>query len=200
MEHYYATYRTVNAVPDASDEGDAAMETLSEFDKHCEALLSNDTEEGWSLELRRYLKTIECGVKKDTDIVEWWQVCILYLKSFQFDNLKGLKDHADIYPTLARIALDVLPAQASFMPCERLFSGTKQVATDCRASLGPVVFEEVTITKSAWGPGLCDVAAWNATQVEEVEFFDYEQMLVDNGELEEWDQALQVPGLNLDWD
>src|SRR5271168_2900557 len=64
-----------------------------------------------------------------------------------------------------------LKLQASSVPCERLFSGTKQVATDRRASLGNMVFEEVTITKSAWGPGLCDVAAWNAAQIEEVAHF-----------------------------
>jgi len=83
MAHYYATYPTVNtAVPSASDEGDAATETISEFDKHREALLSDDSEEGWASELRRYLKTVEQGVKKDTDIVEWWQVCSLHLDPF----------------------------------------------------------------------------------------------------------------------
>ena len=66
--------------------------------------------------------------------------------------------------------------------------------------MGPVVFEEVTITKSAWGPGLCDVAAWNAAQMEEIGLLDYEQMLVDNGDLEEWDRALPVPSLELDSD
>ena len=48
-----------------------------------------------------------------------------------------------LYPTLARIALDVLPSQASSVPCERLFLGTKQTACDRQASLGPVVFEEL---------------------------------------------------------
>lgn len=91
MEQYYATYQTVNAEPDAFDEGDEVMETLSEFDKHRETLLSDDTEEGWASELRRYLKTIERGVKKETDIVEWWQVCILHLESFLFANLNGLR-------------------------------------------------------------------------------------------------------------
>ena len=187
-------------MPKASDEEDASTETVSEFDRHRETLLSDDTEEGWASELRCYLKTIERGVKKDTDIVEWWQVCSLCLKSVLFANLNGLKDHADVYPTLARIALDILPAQASSVPCEQLFSGTKQVATDRQASLGPVVFEEATITKSAWGPGLCDVAAWNAAQMEEIGLLDYEQMLVDDGDLEEWDRALSVPSLELDLD
>jgi hypothetical protein len=67
-----------------------------------------------------------------------------------------------LFPTLARIALDVLPAQASSVPCERMFSGSKQVATDRRACLGSIVFEELVIMKSAWGPDLYDMAAWNA--------------------------------------
>ena len=66
------------------------------------------------------------------------------------------------------------------MPCERLFSGSKQVATDRRASLGPQVFEELVIMKSVWGPGLCDMAAWNAMQTEEVNIFDFELMLADD--------------------
>jgi hypothetical protein len=30
---------------------------------------------------------------------------------------------------------------------------------------------------SGWGPGLCDIAAWNTMQMEEVGVFDFEQML-----------------------
>jgi hAT family C-terminal dimerisation region len=97
-----------------------------------------------------------------------------------------------LYPTLARIALDVLPSQASSVPCERIFSGTKQIATDRRASLGPLVFEELTIMKSAWGPQLSDVATWNAAQAEEVDLpdFEFEQMLVDDDDLDKWIKTL----------
>ena len=52
---------------------------LSEFDKHRESLLSNDIEEGWAAELRSYLKTIHLDMKKDSDIVEWWQVRFFFL-------------------------------------------------------------------------------------------------------------------------
>jgi len=55
---------------------DDDTQTLSEFDKHHQSLLSDDVEEGWSSELRRYLGTMQRDVKKDTDIVEWWQVSI----------------------------------------------------------------------------------------------------------------------------
>jgi hAT family C-terminal dimerisation region len=104
------------------------------------------------------------------------------------------QNHSLVYPTLARIALDVLPCQASSVPCERLFSGTKQIATDRRAALGPVVFEELAIMNSAWGIDLCDIGAWNAAQEEEVGIpvFEYEQILLDDVELEEWVTA----GLN----
>jgi hypothetical protein len=47
---------------------------MSEFDKHRESLLTDDVEEGWASELRRYLGTMQRNVKKDTDLVEWWQV------------------------------------------------------------------------------------------------------------------------------
>ena len=53
---------------------------LSEFDKHREQLLSEDAEEGWASELRRYISTVQRDVKKDADIVEWWQVSNLKTK------------------------------------------------------------------------------------------------------------------------
>src|ERR1700678_1223271 len=183
MAHYYSTRPCVITVPNVSNKEEAASEDASEFDKHRETLLSDDAEEGWAPELWRYTKTMQRDVKKDTDIIKWWQVSSSCSEMFLFTNLNGPKDHAHVYPTLARIALDILPSQASSVPCGRLFSGTKQVATDRRASLGNMVFEEVTITKSAWGPGLCDVAAWNAAQTGAGVHLDlyFEQMLVEDG-------------------
>jgi len=46
----------------------------SEFDKLRETLLTDDAEEGWASELRRYLGTMQRDISKDTDLVEWWQV------------------------------------------------------------------------------------------------------------------------------
>ena len=92
-----------------------------------------------------------------------------------------------MFPTLARIALDVLPAQASSVPCERMFSGSKQIATDRRAQLGHIVFEELVIMKSAWGPDLYDMPAWNAAQIDEVDSFDYEELLGEDVDCAAWD-------------
>jgi hypothetical protein len=91
MAEYYKTRPTVVAgrnVP--GDEGVALstqVPTLSEFDKHRETLLADDAEEGWASELRRYLKTLQQDVKKDTDIVGWWQVSYLCIKTFLLAKL-----------------------------------------------------------------------------------------------------------------
>ena len=76
MAEYYSTRRRAPA-PIRSDPNPS----VSDFDKHRDALLSDDIEEGWVAELRRYLETMERDIKKDADIVEWWQVsCIIYSK------------------------------------------------------------------------------------------------------------------------
>jgi hypothetical protein len=69
-----------------------------------------------------------------------------------------------------------------------LFSGSKQIAIDRRACLGNVVFEELVILKSAWGPDLYDMAAWNAAQSEEVVSFDYQEMLEEDNECDAWNK------------
>ena len=92
---------------------------------------------------------------------------------------------------LARIALDVLPSQVSSVPCERLFSGTKQIAVDRHARLGTDIFEELVIMGSAWGPDIYDMAAWTSSQEEEVDFFDFEVMLADDAEMIAWEKDLE---------
>jgi hypothetical protein len=76
MAEYYnnrTSSTAVNVNSDMGSEGNATVE-MSEFDKHRETLLMDDAKEGWASELRRYLGTMQRDVKKDTDLVEWWQV------------------------------------------------------------------------------------------------------------------------------
>ncbi|KAF5376236.1 hypothetical protein D9615_008567 [Tricholomella constricta] len=95
--------------------------------------------------------------------------------------------HATVYPTLAQIALDVLPSQASSVPCERVFSSSKLTATDRRSRLKAEVFEELQLMKATWRPQLQDFARLNSEEVDVVneelfeDFFDMEreQMLWD---------------------
>jgi hypothetical protein len=61
-----------------------------------------------------------------------------------------------------------------------------------------VVFEELVIMNSAWRAELCDIAAWNSAQVEEVDIPDveFEQMLVDDDDLDKWIKTLNGSGAN----
>ncbi|KAM6492459.1 hypothetical protein JOM56_012183 [Amanita muscaria] len=82
--------------------------------------------------------------------------------------------------------------QASSVPCERLFSAGKLIATDRRASLGTNRFEELQLLKSAWKNNIHDIAAWNAKQVEEVDVMIYEALLDEDVVAADWDQELEV--------
>jgi len=81
MEQYWKTRSTTPPVSTTEDPDDLAQPSqeslLSEFDRHRLALLSSqDEDEGWQSEMRRYLKDLPADVTKDTDIVKWWQVCV----------------------------------------------------------------------------------------------------------------------------
>ena len=91
------------------------------------------------------------------------------------------KEHSLLHPTLAQIALNILPCQASSVPCERLFSASKQTADNHWASLGAKRFEELQVMKFAWCPKVESRAGRNLEQVEEVDLDDldeYTEMLV----------------------
>jgi hypothetical protein len=52
-----------------------------------------------------------------------------------------------VYPLLCRIALDVLPVQASAVPCERVFLSRKETDNNRRANLSPEKMEQLQILK-----------------------------------------------------
>ena len=89
--------------------------------------------------------------------------------------------------------LDYLTCQASSVPCERLFSAGGEVATKRRARLGAVRFEELQMMKFAWRNNIGDLAAWNSSQVEEIENElgqYYKDVLVAEQDLDEWDKLV----------
>lgn len=59
---------------------------------------------------------------------------------------------------------------------------------DHRLCLGPIIFEELAIMNSAWGPKLYDMAAWNALQMEEV--MEFEELLAEDVDCSAWDEEL----------
>jgi hypothetical protein len=75
MARYYASRPSVTVViAEESDNEAIGALKVSEFYKHHETLLTGDAAEGWASELRRYLGSMQRDVKKDTDVVKWWQV------------------------------------------------------------------------------------------------------------------------------
>jgi len=104
-----------------------------------------------------------------------------------------LQNNGKIYPTLACIALDVLPSQASSVPCERVFSGSKLTATDRRARLKADVFEELQLLKATWRAHIVDFAQLKSDEIEEVddsgEFVDLFHV---DEELRKWDEEDRV--------
>ncbi|KIM52087.1 hypothetical protein SCLCIDRAFT_32920 [Scleroderma citrinum Foug A] len=110
-------------------------------------------------------------VTKETNIIDWWV------------------KHADIYPTLARIAKDVCAIPAMSDPCEHLFSGGSKIATDRRSWLGMDKFEHLQVLKHAWRSSINDYAATNSITVEsvdinEVHLEQFKELLVHDGEME----------------
>ena len=82
MEKYWkkkqqsAPPTTDNAGTTSGDAGLASL--LSDYDRYRLTLLSTKqrSREGWQAELRRYEKDMPEDVSPDTDIIEWWQVCL----------------------------------------------------------------------------------------------------------------------------
>ena len=53
----------------------------------------------------------------------------------------------------------------------------KEIADDHRVHLGLKKFEELQIMKFAWHNNIPDLAAWNSSVVEEVDLWEFEQLL-----------------------
>jgi len=58
-----------------------------------------------------------------------------------------LQKHEHVYPVLFHLATDVLPAQATAVPCERVFSSSKETCTLRRSQLGPTTIEMLQVLK-----------------------------------------------------
>lgn len=86
------------------------------------------------------------------------------------------------------MALDILPCQASSVPCERLFSASKQVTTERRSRLSADRLEQLLVMKSAWQGTMVDWAAMNSRAVDEIEINDYSDLLQADKDVREWDE------------
>jgi len=91
--------------------------------------LLNDRETHMATELDRYLEESPIPRSEEFDILKWWMG----------NSLK--------YPTLARIARDLLAVAASAVASESAFSTGKKIISDHRSSLAPEMVEALICTQ-----------------------------------------------------
>jgi hypothetical protein len=97
-----------------------------------------------SAEVDSYLAVPTRG---NIDSIAFWQVSfILDSKGHHSDNCQ---ENQEQFPTLFKLAMDILPIQASSVPCERVFSSSKETITARRNSLSPQVVEALQLLKFA---------------------------------------------------
>lgn len=175
MEEYYKPPQAANTTESTSNSGNEAHESVqSDFDQYRRSLIAQEIDEGWQSEKRRYVNKMPADVTRDTDVVKWWEV---HYFSFIYNHNRQLniyQNNGKHYPTLARIALDVLPCAASSVPTEQAFSGGGITADKRRSRLNGDKFEELQIMKHAWRPHIQDLAAINSGIIEEVVVDEYQ--------------------------
>jgi DNA-binding transcriptional ArsR family regulator len=102
-------------------------------------------------ELKRYE---DAGIIEDVnevdnfDIMVYWQVSTSDMRLITYRNpTHVLQTFQDSFPLLFKTALDILPAQASSVPCERVFSSGKETDSLRRSKLSPIMMEILQVLK-----------------------------------------------------
>jgi uncharacterized Zn finger protein len=73
------------------------------------------------------------------------------------------------------------------VPCERVFSSSKLTATDRRARLKAETFEELQMLKAGWRSSVVNLSKVNTDIVEEVLDKEFEDFVLEDEELAQWD-------------
>lgn len=89
--------------------------------------------------------------KDEWDSIAFWEVC--YIIDLIDLHLHNLQANQNKFPTLFKLAMDILPIQASSVPCERVFSSSKETITARRNALSPNLVEALQLLKYATKQG-----------------------------------------------
>jgi hypothetical protein len=76
-----------------------------------------------------------------------------------------LQKHEHVYPLLFHLAIDVLPAQATSVPCERVFSSSKETCSMHRSWLDSTTMEMLQVLKHLYQQGRLNFTAGILTAV-----------------------------------
>lgn len=83
--------------------------------------------------------------------------------------------------------MDVCAIPASSVPCEQLFSGGAETATNKRSRLGAECFEQLQMLKFLWRKSLVNSAQANSGIVEEVLLNEYKDLLLVDEDMADWE-------------
>ena len=81
MEEYWDCQpraQSPTPTPSTSTSMNASASILSDYNWYQQTLLAVEHNKGWAAELQCYLKDMPADVTKETDIVEWWQLCRIF--------------------------------------------------------------------------------------------------------------------------
>jgi hypothetical protein len=118
--------------PTDDDAGSASL--LSDYDRYRLTLLSSKGREGWESELRRYENDMPADVSPDTDIVNWWQVCLLFLQCVFFSMIFTLLGSLQRVPHSCTHCTGYPPYSCLFRTMRATFLSSKR---NCRRSPFP---------------------------------------------------------------
>jgi hypothetical protein len=85
--------------------------------------------------------------QEGTGTVSYWQVGHHYLYHQHLFTYAIIQENQVQYPTIYKLALDILPIQGSVVPCEQVFSSSKETMTARRGQISPELMEALHILK-----------------------------------------------------
>jgi len=150
-------------------------------------------ENSLEMELDQYLSDPNQG----TGILEYWQVDLIFLSPYKVnlftDMHYNLQEHQHRYPRIFRLAMDIIPIQASSVPCERVFSSGKQTMAPRRSRISAQLMESLQILKFSIRKGgvltFTEGMSWNDELIE----FEHVARTAPLGDPEAYGRSLEDP-------
>jgi len=102
---------------------------------------------GRSIEAEVEMYLADVPLLPQISLVLYWQVCFGLNKLFTIFADGKQQQHCSKYPNLFSLAMDILPVQGSAVPCERVFSSSKETMTPRRNQIRPKLMEALQLLK-----------------------------------------------------
>ena len=108
------------------------------------------------------------------------------------------QEHQHRYPRIFHLAMDIIPIQASSVPCERVFSSGKATMAPRRSRISAQLMEALQIMKFSIRKGrplkFTEGMSWD----EELKEFELNARIAPLGDAEAYRHSLEKPGIDSD--